>query len=186
MSIFSGIENIEHTFSGWAEKELGKLYGQAPKIEQVAGTVLTYVGPALQTVVSLEAGAPAGAIVGKVIQDAQSDLTAASGLVYDFGANPTIGSIIASVKTNLSALLTAGHVTNPASVAGVNQVIGELGILATAIGKTPTASPVPAPGPVSTPAPAPARSPARRPESRRPKRWEAQASASPHPARRCL
>lgn len=153
MSIFSGIENIEHTFASWAEKELNKLYGQVPKIEQVAGTILTYAGPALQTVATLEAGAPAGTVVGKVVQRAQSDLTAASGLVYDFGANPTIGSIIAGVKTNLSALLTAGHVTNPTSIAGVNQVIGELGALATAMGNTSNASPAPIPGPVSTPAP---------------------------------
>jgi hypothetical protein len=156
MSIFTGIQNIEHTFAGWAEKELAKLYGEAPKIEQVAGTILTYAGPALQTVVTLEAGAPAGAIVGKVIQDAQADLTAASGLIYDFGATPTIGSIIASVKTNLSALLAAGHVSNPTSVAGVNQVIGELDTLATTISKVSTPSPTPAPTAVSTPEPAPA------------------------------
>ena len=153
MSIFSGIEHIEHTFASWAEKELSKLYGQAPKIEQVASSILTYVGPALQTVVTLEAGAPAGSAVGKVVQEAQSALTAASGLVYDFGANPTIGSIIASVKTNLSALLTAGHVTNPTSIAGLNQVIGELGTLATAMGNISTASTTPTPAPVSTPAP---------------------------------
>jgi hypothetical protein len=153
MSIFSGIESIEHTIACWAEKELNKLYGKVPKIEQVAGTILAYVGPALQIVATLEAGAPAGVIVEKVVQEAQSDLIAASGLVYDFGANPTIRGIIASVKTNLSALLVAGHITNPASIAGMNQVIGELGTLATAMGNTPTASPAPTPRPVSSPAP---------------------------------
>ena len=160
MSIFTGIENMEHTFAGWAEKELNKLFGFAPKIEQVADTVLTYVGPALQTVVTLEAGAPAGTIVEKVIQKAQSDLTAVSGLIYDFGANPTIGSIIASVKTNLSALLAAGHVTNPTSVAGMNQVIGELDTLATAIINASAAPLAPAPGPVSAPAPVATTTPA--------------------------
>jgi len=160
VSIFSGIQNIEHTFASWAEKELAKLYTAAPKIEQVAGTVLTYAGPALQTIVSLEAGAPAGAIVGEVIQEAQSDLTAASGLIYDFGATPSAGSVIASVKTNLAALLAAGHVSNPTSVAGVNQVIGELDTLIAAIGKMSAPAPTPISAPVATPDPIPAPAPA--------------------------
>src|SRR5579885_3650133 len=90
MSIFSSIENAAHSFAAWVEKEWKKLYNEAPKLEQVADTVLAYVGPALQTVVTLEAGGPAGAIVGSVIQEAQKDLTAASGLIYDFGATPSI------------------------------------------------------------------------------------------------
>lgn len=141
MSIFKGIANVEHTFAGWAEKELSKLFKDAPKIEQVADAILTYVGPALQTVVTIEAGAPAGALVGKVIREAQSDLTAASGAMYDFGATPSVGSIINGVKDNLAALLAAGHVSNPASVANVNQVVNELDVLVTALGKVSANSP---------------------------------------------
>jgi hypothetical protein len=139
MSLFNGIQNIEHTFAGWAEKELSQLFNAAPKIEQVADAVLTYAGPALQTIVTLEAGAPAGVLVGKVIQEAQSDLTAASGVIYDFGPSPSAASLIDSVKANLSALLTAGHVTNSTSVSSVNQVISELDILVTALKKTTSA-----------------------------------------------
>ena len=122
-----------HTFTSWAEKELQKIEGEAPTIERVASTVLTYVGPALQTIVSVEAGAPAGAIVGKVVAQAQSDLTAAGSLIYDFGANPSAGSIISGVSTNLSALLTAGHVTNSTSIATVTKVVSELGAIASLI-----------------------------------------------------
>jgi hypothetical protein len=141
MSIFKGIVNVEHTFAGWAEKELAKLFKEAPKIAQVADAVLTYVGPALQTVVTLEAGAPAGAIVGQVVREAHSDLVAASGVIYDFGATPSVGSIINGVKDNLASLLAAGHVSNPASVANVNQVINELDILVTALGKISASAP---------------------------------------------
>ena len=135
MSIFRGIANVEHTFAGWAEKEMAKLFKDAPKIEQVADAILTYVGPALQTVVTLEAGATAGAIVGKVIQEAQTDVTAASGVIYDFGAMPSVNSILNGVKDNLAALLSAGHVTNPTSVANVKQVVNELDVLVSALGK---------------------------------------------------
>jgi hypothetical protein len=125
--------SLAHTFAAWAEKELQKIEGAAPTIERIAGTVLTYAGPALQTIVSAEAGAPAGAIVGKVVAQAQSDLTAAGSLIYDFGANPSAGSIIASVQTNLGALLTAGHVTNPTSVATVTKVVNELSTISTVL-----------------------------------------------------
>lgn len=127
-----------HTFGAWAEKELALLVGKAPAIEQTVASILKYAGPALQTVVTVEAGAPAGAIVGKVIGDAQAGLIAASGLIYDFGANPSVASVIGSVQTNLSALLSAGHVTNPNSVATVTKITTELGSLVTAL-TTPAA-----------------------------------------------
>ena len=139
MSIFSKIVAAEHTFAAWAEKELAKLAGEAPTIEKIIGTVLTYAGPALQTIVTVEAGAPAGAIVGKVVAQAQSDLIAASSLVYDFGVTPTISSIFNSVQTNLGALLAAGHVTNPTSVATVTKVTGELTALLAALSPKPAA-----------------------------------------------
>ena len=126
-----------HTFGAWAEKEIQLIEGKAPAIEAVAASVLKYAGPALQTIVSVEAGAPAGAAVGAVVADAQAGLTAASGLLYDFGASPTVGSVVASVQTNLSALLSASKVSNPNSVATVTKVVSELGSLATALNALP-------------------------------------------------
>lgn len=133
MSVISFLIKEEHTFASWAEKELAKLYSDAPKIEQTAGVILAYAGPALQTVVTAEAGAPAGAAVGAIVQQAQADLITASGLIYDFGPNPTITSIISSVKSNLAALLTAGHVTDPKSVDTVTKVVSSLGALENAL-----------------------------------------------------
>ncbi len=129
-----------HTFGAWAEKELAALVGKAPAVEQVIASVLKYAGPALQTVVTAEAGAPAGALVGKVIADAQAGLTAASGLIYDFGASPSLASVVSSVESNLSALLSAGHVTNSNSVATVTKVVTELGSLVTALSSSTPAA----------------------------------------------
>lgn len=133
MSVLSFIIKEDHNFASWAEKELANLYSEAPRIEQIAATVLTYAGPALQTVVTAEAGAPAGALTGAVIQEAQADLTAASGLIYDFGPHPTVGNVVTSVKNNLTALLTAGHVTNAKSVDTVTKVVNSLGALGNAL-----------------------------------------------------
>jgi hypothetical protein len=133
MSFFSGIASAEHTFASWAEKELAKIHAVEPKIEQVTDTILTYAGAALETVVTAEAGATAGALVGKVVSKAQSSLTAVSGLVSDFGASPSVASIVGAVQSDLGSLLTAAQVTNPKSVATVTKVANELGVLATAL-----------------------------------------------------
>jgi len=133
MSIFSNIVNAEHTFAAWAEKELLKLEGVAPTIERVVDTVLTYAGPALQTVVTLEAGEPAGALVAKIIGTVQSDLTAASGLINDFGATPSVASVFSAVASNLSTLLADTGVKNPKSVSTVTKIVGEVNAIAAAI-----------------------------------------------------
>lgn len=126
MSIFSAITSAAHTFAAWAEKALLAVTAEAPKVELVAAAILKYAGPALQTVVTVEAGGPAGAIVGKVIADAQAGLIAASGLIYDFGATPSIGSVLSSITTNLQSLLSASHITNQTSINTVTKVVTEL------------------------------------------------------------
>lgn len=133
MSLFSSIASAEHTFAAWVEKEWSAVYKEAPKVEAVLAATLKYAGPALQTVVTAEAGGPAGAIVGKVLADAQAGLVAASGLVYDFGATPSVGGVLGSVTSNLSGLLSAAHVTNAGSVATINRVISELNTVAAVI-----------------------------------------------------
>lgn len=133
MGFFSKIASAVHTFASWAEKEWTVIYSAAPKIEQVAAAVLKYAGPALATVVAAEAGAPAGALVAKGIADAQSGLLAASSLIYDFGATPSVTGTINAVKNNLGALLAADHITNATSVSTVTKVVNELDTLAQAI-----------------------------------------------------
>jgi hypothetical protein len=130
---FKGIAAAAHTFAAYAEKAFAALRGDIPTIEHVAGTVLKYVGPILQMVVTAEAGAPAGQVTGKVLAEAQSDLLAAGSLIYDFGAHPSATSIIDSVSKNLDALLAAGHITNSNSVGMVKKAIGELDSLAIAL-----------------------------------------------------
>lgn len=140
MSIFSSIASAEHTFAAWAEKEWAIVYKEAPKVESVLAATLKYAGPALQTVVTAEAGGPAGAIVGKVLADAQAGLVAASGLVYDFGATPTVGGVLSAVTSNLSGLLAAGHITNATSVATVTRVVNEINTVAAVVPEIKAAS----------------------------------------------
>jgi hypothetical protein len=119
-------------FGGWVAKELAKVFAAAPKIEQVADTVLSYVAPALQIILGA-LDPPAAAIVAPIIAEIQKDLHVASGLIYDFGANPQAAAIIQSVEGNLQGLLDAGHVKDPALQGQVTLIINTVGSLATAL-----------------------------------------------------
>lgn len=133
MSFFGEIAAVEHTFIGWAEKEWAVIYKGAPQLERVASAFLKYAGPALAIVATAEGGSVAGALVNKVIGDAQAGLLATSSLIYDFGPNPTIAGSVLAVQNNLAALLAAGHISNPTNVATVTGVVKQLGALATAL-----------------------------------------------------
>ncbi len=133
MSLFTEIENADKSTCAWFEKGWAKLHTEAPKIIDIADKILPYVSLLLQTVIGAEAGAPAAAVAGKILSQAQSDIDVANAVIYDTGATPTAASAISAVATNLGGLLTAGHVTNTVSVSTVTKAVSELGTLATAI-----------------------------------------------------
>ena len=141
-SVLKDISNVEHSTAAWFEKEWAVLHKELPTIVQLTDKILPYVKLLLQTVITAEFGAAAGAETAKVLTVAQSDIDVANALVYDTGATPTAASAISAVQSNLSAVLAATGVKNSQSVATVTKAVSELGTLATAI---TNASPTPAP-----------------------------------------
>lgn len=142
MNILKGLENIEHSTVKWFATEYQKLYKDLPAIDALADRVCPWAKLLLQTVVTAEAGAPAGAVVAAVVQSAVTDLDVANATITDVGATPTIASTISAVQSNLSGLLSAGQVKNANSQATVTKVVSELGSLAQAVTNAlPPASP---------------------------------------------
>ena len=138
MSIFSSIENAEHTFAAWAEKELTKILGKAPTFLQIADTTLNYAGPILQTILVLVGQTATATEAGAVITQVQQDIVVVRAVIMDAGATPSAQSMLSSIQTNLSAALAAGHITNPVSVALVNKLLKEFASLLAAF---PTPAP---------------------------------------------
>ncbi len=128
MSFISALKG----FGGWVAKELTKVFNAAPKIEQIADTVLSYAAPALQIILGA-LDPPAALIVGPILAEIQKDLHVASGLIFDFGANPQAAGIISAVEKDLQGLLDAGHIKDPALTSKVTLVINTIGSLATAL-----------------------------------------------------
>ena len=124
---------VLHSFGAWAEKELGKLSTEAPKIEQIADTTLQYVGGAASIIAGLEGGPAASALVNAAVKEITVGIIALNGLITDFGANPTTASIATSLAANASSLLAAAQVKNPARVTAAKAIVTNLTSLATAL-----------------------------------------------------
>jgi hypothetical protein len=126
---------------------LEKVFGST-NWERVAINTLAVVGPLLTTLVTLTAGAPAAALVSKIISIAQADLQTAATLITSVqsgtatGAAAQLQNLLAGVKTNLTSLLTAADIkdadTQAKVSAIVNTVTEEIDAILT---EMPTASP---------------------------------------------
>jgi hypothetical protein len=126
---------------------LEKVFGST-NWERVAINTLAVVGPLLTTLVTLTAGAPAAALVSKIISIVQADLQTAATLITSVqsgtatGAAAQLQNLLAGVKTNLTSLLTAADIkdadTQAKVSAIVNTVTGEIDAILT---EMPTASP---------------------------------------------
>jgi hypothetical protein len=118
MSFFSKVE-------AWLKKVFG-----SPKWENTARATLTIVAPLTETIVGLVAGEPAAAAVGAIINVVQSDLGVAATVIGQADATPTLDGALSAITTNLQALLTAGHISNPTTqtkvTAIVNTIVGEV------------------------------------------------------------
>lgn len=132
-SIFKKLEGAEKSTAAWIEKELTKIEGAEPGVAKVVDATLTYVAPVLQIALGATGDPAAALIVGQVAAQAEMDLSVASALVTDFGPTPTAATAFASVATNLSGLLTAGHVKSVTAVAAVTKAVSEVGVLASAV-----------------------------------------------------
>jgi hypothetical protein len=142
------------SFFGKVWAEFKKLFGKEPQVAQVVRSVITYVAPVLETVVTLAAGSAAGTIVTNVINNVQADLATVSTVIQQGTVAPgstAEASIIAalnSVKSNLGTLLTDADVKNSAKAAEItsatNLIIGEVEAALTNLVPTST-TPAPAP-----------------------------------------
>ena len=120
MSFFTDLESVASKI----EKEFEKLYGEAPTILAVTSSTLTYLGPLLQTIVTLTAGAPAGSETAKLLAVIKSDLVTATQVVTTVGQSPSLTSLLNGIQSNLGALLAAAKISNPNSVAEIEVAIG--------------------------------------------------------------
>lgn len=105
MSFFSKVWSAIRTF-----------FGSAPAWTKQVSTVITLITPLLQTLVALTAGTSDADAVKKIVAEVQAGLKTLGDLVAQGQSDGTtldkVVAILNSIASNLSALLTAGHVKN--------------------------------------------------------------------------
>ena len=121
MSLFSEVEGFFKKFFSKAPSTTVVSLAVVNTIAPLAETVIALVDPALETV-----AAP-------IITEIQADLAVLSNTLKN-GSTSNVTTLVSAIQTNLSALLTAGHIKDPASVAKatglVNLIKSELSVIA--------------------------------------------------------
>ncbi|HEX5426667.1 MAG TPA: hypothetical protein VFW94_24355 [Candidatus Acidoferrales bacterium] len=133
MAFFDTLKKWEHSFTTWAATEWSKIYNEAPKVEHAADTALKYAIPAAGIIVQALGNAPEAQKAVGILTEAQRDMQAASGLIYDFGANPSAGSILSGVQSNLASLLEDAHVKNTNTTGKITNIINAIAPIAEAL-----------------------------------------------------
>lgn len=118
-----------------AEAVLKELFGSS-SWEKTASATLTYIGPALQLLLTLAAGPQVAAIVGGVIAKAQAGLATIGAVVNGATSTPAPNAVAAavaaanSIRANLTGLLSVAEIKNSTRsaeiTAVVNEIVGEL------------------------------------------------------------
>ena len=131
------------TFVGWLVKQYTAFYKNEPTIIKTVDTVVSYAKDGLDIVLGVTGQTALAAPVDAIVTEAVTDLDRAAALVYDFGPSPTAASIFQAVQANLATLETAGHITNPATVAKIKLIINAVGTLAQIVAKAVAAATAP-------------------------------------------
>ncbi len=126
MSIFSKIIKGIESFASKFEKEFQKLLGEAPSWITIVQGVITYAGPLVTTIATLAAGAPAGSAVASILATIKNDLVVASTAAQAGASATSIQTLLASLQTNLPALLAAAKVENLQTVAEIEKIVNLL------------------------------------------------------------
>ena len=124
-------------FGGWVAKEWTKIFGGTKKLVDIADAVFSYVVPALNIILGLVAPEEA-VVLAPIFAEIQKSVTVVSGLIFDFGANPTTVSMVQAVEKDLADLLAAGHIKDDKLVAKIEGIAKTVGSLATALLGTAT------------------------------------------------
>jgi hypothetical protein len=143
-AVVSDIEGAGKTFVSYLVKEYAEFYKIEPTLIQTVDATVSYVEDGLTIVLPLAGAGTLAGPIDAIVEEAVTDLNRASALVYDFGPSPTAASIFAATQSNLSALETAGHITDPATIAKVKLIINAVGTVAQLIAKAVSATSAPA------------------------------------------
>jgi len=112
MNIFTEIKDI-----------FEKIIHDEPSAEKTAQTVIAVAAALLGTIVEQTAGEADASEIASVVTEVQGDLTKVNTLITEGASASDINSVLSDVQTNLSGLLTAGHIKDTATLSKVTTIV---------------------------------------------------------------
>ena len=139
MSIFGSIVKDLESFAGKVEAAFKKLFSEAPSWIVIAQGVLTYLGPVVVTILTLGGGAALGEEANSIIATIKADLATALAVASTASASTGLPSLLSGIQSQLPALLAALKVSNPGSLAKIENYVSIIDAELTALlGAAPT------------------------------------------------
>jgi len=110
-----------------AKSFFAKVFKNAPSDTAAALSVINTIAPEAELVFALVD--PTLAVVANpIITEIQADLATVANLLKS-GNTVSVGTFLTAIKSNLTALLTAGHITDPTSVTKVTGIVSAVDVL---------------------------------------------------------
>jgi hypothetical protein len=118
MSVKNVIADLK-SFGSKVEAAFKKLFGDAPDWIKIAQGVLTYLGPIVVTILTVGGGAALGDEANAIIATIKTDLATALAALTTADAATSVPTLLTGIQAQLPSLLAAVKVSNPSSVANV-------------------------------------------------------------------
>lgn len=119
MSILSSVIKDLKSFGAKVEAAFKKLFGEAPSWIAIAQGVLTYLGPIVVTILTVGGGSALGNEANEIIGNIKMDLATALATVTTANAASSLPNLLTGIQAQLPALLAAIKVSNPSTVANI-------------------------------------------------------------------
>ncbi len=132
MKILAALVGYEHTFTSWVAKEFTKARNEEPTLQALADRVFPYAKSAIEIGLTLESPAIAAA-AAPVLDKIKAGMDVAGGLLYDFGAQPTVASTIATVEGDIGSLETVAGIKNQGTIDAIAKGLSSVNALAAAV-----------------------------------------------------
>jgi hypothetical protein len=132
MKLLDTLSNFEHTFTNWAAKEYQAFRKEEPTLIALSDRVFPYAKSALEIGLSFESPAVALA-AGPILDKIHSNFDTAAGLIYDFGANPTVASVLTTAQANLGSFEDVAGIKSPEAIAAVGKAMSSVQALSASV-----------------------------------------------------
>jgi len=119
MSSLSNVIKDLKSFGATVEAAFKKLFGDAPSWIVIAQGVLTYLGPIVVTILTIGGGSALGNEANEIIGSIKMDLATALATLSKTASASGLPSLLTDIQSQLPALLAAVKVSNPSTVASI-------------------------------------------------------------------